>query len=139
MAKTVLVVDDEPDIRDVMNQGLSAQGYRVRPYSDFGWKGKLIKASIPVADSAPYRAAARIPSRVLRSGAPWFGPTRLHYRLLRPNYNEYWESDSDALNALDRYEVMSWFRSRGDQCLNCNGLDGSVLMKGVPLIIRVQK
>ena len=108
-----------------------------KPFSR--WKGKLIKSSIPVADSAPFRAAARIPSRLLRCPASFFGPTRLHYRLLRPNYNEYWESDSDALNVLDRYEMMSWFRSRGDQCLNCAGLDGSVLMKGIPLIIRVRK
>src|SRR5262249_53138016 len=97
----------------------AAQGYQVRPYSDFNWKGKLIKASVPIVDSGFFRAAERIPPRVIRSAAPWFGPTRFHYRLLRPNYKEYWESDSDALNALDRYEMMLWFRSRGDQCLNC--------------------
>jgi hypothetical protein len=31
-------------------------------------------------------------------------------------------ADSDAANSLDRYEMALWFLSRGDQCLNCNGL-----------------
>jgi SAM-dependent methyltransferase len=118
---------------------LAAEGYRVRPYSDFGWKGKLIKASSPVRDSRSFKAAERIPSRIIRSVASRFGPTRLHYRLLQPNYKDYWESDSDALNAIDRYEVMLWFRSRGDECLNCVSLAGSVFMKSPALIIRVHK
>jgi len=118
---------------------LAAEGYRVRPYSDFGWQGKLVKAVSPARDSAFFRVAARIPSRMVRNVASHFGSTRLHYRLLRPNYKEYWEPDSDALNAIDRYEMMLWFRSRGDECLNCAGVEGSVLMKSSPLMIRIRK
>ena len=33
----------------------AAEGYEVRPYGDFGWKGKLIKASLPVQRSGWYR------------------------------------------------------------------------------------
>jgi SAM-dependent methyltransferase len=117
----------------------AAEGYGVRPYSDFGLNGKLIKASIPIRDSRPFQVSVRIPRRILRSVASWFGPTRLHYRLLQPNYKEYWVGDSDALNDIDRYEAMLWFRSRGDECLNCEGVSGSVFMRGFPLIIRVHK
>jgi SAM-dependent methyltransferase len=117
----------------------AAEGYRVRPYSDFDWKGKLIKAGIPVRASSAFRGSARIPNRILRSAASWIGPTRLRYRLLEPNYKVYWESDSDALNSIDRHEVMLWFRSRGDECLNCDGLAGSPLMKSDALVIRIRK
>jgi SAM-dependent methyltransferase len=117
----------------------AAQGYRVRPYSDFDMKGKLIKASIPVRASWEFRASARIPVRIVRTVASWGGPTRLHYRLLQPNYKDYWEPDSDAVNSIDRNEVMLWFRSRGDECLNCEGLAGSPLMKDSALIIRIHK
>jgi SAM-dependent methyltransferase len=117
----------------------AAQGYSVRPYSDFDLRGKLIKASIPIQSCTPVRAAARIPNRILRDVVSRFGPTTLHYHRRQPNYKEYWEPDSDAVNGIDRHEVMSWFRSRGDECLNCAGLSGSVLMKADPLIIQIRK
>jgi SAM-dependent methyltransferase len=116
-------------------------GYRVRPYSDFGLVGKLMKASTPIRFSTPFLAAAKVPGRFVRSVASYLGgPTRLHYTRLSPNYKEYWEADSDAVNSLDRHEVMLWFRSRGDECLNCEGVSGSILMRSDPwLIIRVHK
>lgn len=119
--------------------GWAAQGYGVRPYSDFDLRGKLIKASIPIRSSKPFRAADRIPNRIVRDIASRLGPTTFCYRRLQPNYKEYWEPDSDAVNGIDRHEMMLWFRSRGDECLNCAGLSGSVLQKGDPLIIRIRK
>lgn len=46
-----------------------ADGYPVRPYSDFGLKGKLIKASIPVRNSVLYRSMFMFPRRVWRGAA----------------------------------------------------------------------
>ena len=118
-----------------------AKGYDVRPYSDLDLAGMLIKASIPLRTSVPFKAVARVPARMIRDVASRFGgPTTLHYHRLTPNYKEYWEADSDAVNSLDRHEVMLWFRSRGDECLNCAGSAGSVFMTGeLPLIIRIHK
>lgn len=118
----------------------AADGYRVRPYSDFGLGGKLIKAAAPIRFSQPYKAAERIPARLVRKVTSWFGPTTLHYTRLTPNYKEYWEPDSDGLNSLDRHEMMLWFQSRGDECLNCAGADGSIFAYGERwLVIRVNK
>ena len=119
--------------------GWPAKGYSVRPYSDFNLRGKLIKASIPFRSSKVYRAAARIPGRMVREAASRLGPTNLHYRRLEPNYKVYWEPDADAINGLDRHEMMLWFRSRGDECLNCSGRAGSVLQQGEALIVRIRK
>ena len=77
---------------------------------------------------------AIIPNRVVRRAVAEFGPTRLRYRRLTPNYEKYWIADSDAVNSIDSYEAMLWFLSRGDECLNC-----SLFNFGGPLIIRVHK
>lgn len=113
----------------------------MRPYSDFDLAGKLIKASIPFRTSLLARATSRVSARLVRATAFAFGgPAALHYRRLTPNYKDYWMPDSDAVNSLDRYEVMVWFRSRGDQCLTCDGISGSVFMSLPPyLIIRIHK
>lgn len=115
----------------------AGEGYEVRPYSDFDLTGKLIKASIPLRSSAPFRVTSLVPNRIIRNLATRFGPTRLRYRRLTPNYEKYWGPDSDAVNSIDSYEAMLWFHSRGDECLNCEG--ASVFMAAMPLIIRVHK
>jgi len=120
----------------------AADGYEVRPYSDFSLKGKLIKASIPLRGSRPFYAAYQFPIRFIRllstSVSP--GPTRLHYVRLTPNYEKYWVADSDAVNSIDRYEALLWFLSRGDECVNCPGSVRSVFPFGdVRLIIKVRK
>ena len=115
-----------------------AQGYEVRPYSDFGAIGKIKKASLNIVASPYYRGASLIPSRFLRqTQARWSGqPTRFHYRVIEPNYDHYWVPDSDALNTLDYYEMLLWFTSRGDECLNC---EAEPIWDANELILRVHK
>ena len=95
----------------------AADGYDARPYSDFGMTGKLIKASIPIRRSWRFQRSYTLPARAVRSLVT--GPTQLHYRRLTPNYREYWQADSNAVNSLDQFEVARWFESRGDVCVNC--------------------
>jgi SAM-dependent methyltransferase len=98
----------------------AAQGYPVRPYSDFNWRGKLIKASIPVRNSVAFRSGYIFPSRMLH----WLTwrkrphPVDFQYRKLTPNYEKYWMSDSDACNSMDPFGAILWFMSRGDKCLS---------------------
>ena len=115
----------------------AAEGYEVRPYSDFNLAGKLVKAGIPLRSAKFFRTMTFVPNRMVRNVVARFGPTRLRYRRLTPNYENYWVPDSDAINSIDNYEAMLWFLSRGDECLNCD--DASVFMGGTPLIIRVHK
>jgi SAM-dependent methyltransferase len=116
-----------------------ANGYNVRPYSDFDLGGKFIKAAIPARVTAHVFARMAIyPARL----AAWKAsdqPTTLHYHRLAPNYKIYWGPDADAVNSLDRYETALWFRSRGDECLNCEtGLD-TLTTSDSRLIVRVHK
>jgi len=39
------------------------------------------------------------------------------------NFSKYWVADSDVVNSIDRFEALLWFRSRGDECLNCSAQD----------------
>ncbi len=114
----------------------AAEGYQVRPYSDFGLTGKLIKASLFFRTDPLFQLASRLPIRASRALAANFGPTQLRYRRLTPNYREYWVPDSDAVNSIDREEAKWWFLTRGDECLNCAA--GQADDNG-PLIIRVRK
>ena len=115
----------------------AAEGYEVRPYSDFNTVGKIIKASIPLRSSPRFIAMSKLPNRLVRNIVAQFGPTKLRYRRLSPNYDQYWVPDSDAVNSIDRFEAMLWFRSRGDECLNCE--DAALSIAPMPLIIRVHK
>ena len=118
----------------------AAEGYDARPYSDFNWRGKIIKASIPFRDTVIYRAYWTLPVRVLRYlSFAWNGrPTAFHYTALTPNYSHYWEADSDAVNSMDSFEAILWHESRGDQCVNFDGSVRKFFASG-PIIIRVNK
>lgn len=105
----------------------AADGYDVRPYNAFGVRGKIIKASLPLQEHPVFRAAYLIPISWIRSFATW--PTRLHYRALVPNYQHYWQADSDAVNSIDPDELKLWFTSRGDRCEWASGIDAVVVTK----------
>lgn len=52
----------------------AADGYSVRPYSDFGWKDKLIKASVPLQESWPFVTSYLAPRRLVQGvTAAWSG------------------------------------------------------------------
>ena len=116
-----------------------ADGYQVRPYSAFNWQGKAYKAALPVIQVGIGFATPLV--RLARAAGRWRspGPSQYHYRLLKPNYQDYWQGDSDALNHLDYLETAVWFESRGDECLNCGSLSDRLTTRSAPLIIRVRK
>jgi SAM-dependent methyltransferase len=119
----------------------AAEGYEVRPYSDFGIQGKLIKASIPLRDSTAYRALYTFPIRLVRLIDTLLSdtPTNFHYNLLTPNYKHFWQPDSDAVNSMDAYEAILWFRSRGDEVLRYDGLIDPFFIRTGTIVIRVNK
>ena len=125
------------------NDSWAAQGYKVRPYSDFGLGGKLIKASLVVRENKLYHFATLVAARSARR-ALWSlsggGPTAFRFRRLEPNYETFWEDDADAINSVDAHEMLLWHTSRGDECLNCpGGVSGQIQIGNQPLEIRVNK
>jgi SAM-dependent methyltransferase len=94
----------------------AASGHQVRPWSDFDWKGKIVKASIPFRNNLLFRAACTLPVRLWREWL-YFKDNKKHtpfrYKQLMPNYEKSWCADSDACNSMDPHEMLLWFRSRG--------------------------
>lgn len=120
----------------------AAEGYPVRPYSDFGLQGRLIKASLMLRETRLWQAATIFPGRARRAAERLVsgrGPTRFRYGLLKPQYETFWMADSDALNAMDQFECIVWFTSRGDECLSHpTGVKRFLAVDGA-VVIRVRK
>jgi SAM-dependent methyltransferase len=118
-------------------------GYDLLPESELDLKGRVVRSVVaPIQQTLPYICLHRIPAHAIRSG--WWHltgtPTTLRYKKLEPLYERYLGPDSDAVNALDAFEAALWFKSRGDECLNCvSGLHEVVRTWGHDLIIRVNK
>jgi SAM-dependent methyltransferase len=121
----------------------AADGFDGRPYSDFNWRGKLVKASLPVRESPLFIASYLIPIRAIRWAQHGItrdpSNQRLRFRALEANYQVYWQPDSDAAISLDSFETFLWFRSRGDECLNCGSTIDELSTTRDPLIFRIRK
>ncbi len=121
----------------------AAQGYQVRPFSDFDLGGKLVKASLVVRSHFLYQYAHLVSSRLLRYGmwrASGGGPSTFRYRRIEPSYDTYWAPDGDAVASLDPYEALLWHTTRGDECLNCSATFSEQIKMGLQaLVIRVNK
>ena len=114
----------------------------MRPYSDFTLRGKLVKATIPLRRMRAFEMIHRWPVRAIRWTRYFFGgdDTRLQYRALQPNFDVYWQPDSDAFVSLDRFETKLWFESRGDECLNCGSTPFEWWsLSAEPLVIRIRE
>lgn len=102
----------------------AAEGYPVRPYSDFNLIGKFIKASIPIRNSIIFRSSYVFPRRAVNALIWLFyrlfkkKEFNLKFRHLKPNYNTFWMSDSDAVVSIDPYDVILWCLFKGCSCIS---------------------
>ncbi len=119
----------------------AADGYPVRPYSDLSLKGRLIKASIPLRDSVLFRSVSIFPKRFLSAFRSLLSresqPLRL--RTLKPNYERFWMTDSDAVNSIDPFQAILWFVSRGDECLSYPSRWSQFLVRTGAIVFRIRK
>lgn len=119
----------------------AAQGYPVRPYSDFSLSGKIIKASILARNSKVGRYIPIFWHRLMRL-AVWLNNhpnLRLKFRELHPNYEKFWMPDSDAINSIDPFEVILWFLSRGDECISQPDHVSQFFVNSKSIILRINK
>lgn len=119
----------------------AAKGYAVRPWADFDWRGKIIKLSIPVRNSLPWRVPRVFLWRFWRLVHFFLKrqPTSFQYRKLEPDYEHNWTSDSDAINSMDPFECILWFVSRGDFCLSHPTLVSAFMVRTGGVVFRICK
>lgn len=115
----------------------AAEGYAVRPWRDLGWYGKLVKASIPLRNSVWFRLPGVFCKRAIHETQALFSaPTRLHHGLLRPNYEVFWQADSDACNSIDPHDLLLWFASRGWRIAGRQSVIERVMVRGGGLVLQ---
>ncbi|ALG68711.1 class I SAM-dependent methyltransferase [Beggiatoa leptomitoformis] len=95
----------------------ASEGLDVRPYSDLTLRQKLSKATIKIRESVLWRSLFIFPKRLLRTirflmqrknSTMW----QLDYKKLSPNYDVFWQADSDACNHIDIHALIIWFMSK---------------------------
>lgn len=117
-----------------------SQGLHRRPYRELSLRQRLVKLTVPLRASAPYRVATTLARRAGDlAGALRGGPTRLRYSRLTPNFETYWDYDADACVSLDAYSVAMYFISRGDRPLYPTGPLRGLLLRARPQIYRITK
>lgn len=110
-----------------------SQGLHKRPFRNLSPRQRLVKLTVPVRASAPYRITTTLLRRAGDlAGALRGGPTRLRYGRLTPNFETYWDYDADACVSLDAYSVALYFLSRGDRPLYPTGLLRGMLLRSRP-------
>jgi SAM-dependent methyltransferase len=116
-----------------------AGGYAVRRFSELTLREKLIKASIPLRNHTliryPFVFLRRL-VRLVQHVAGGRRPAALRYRKVKANYEKYWQSDSDACNSLDPFDVIVWFSSRGLVCRGYKGLLKALFVRTLALEIQ---
>lgn len=100
------------------------EGLAHRPYGDLTFRQRLVKWSLPIRKRPAVKAVAAVPARLLRrTGWHLRGakPTSFRFSSLKPDYENFWESDSDACSRLDSHEAVLFFKSRGYELLRPSG------------------
>lgn len=118
-----------------------ADGFNVRPYRDFNWRGKMVKASLLARDTAYFKSSYELPTRLVRwAQYSWNGKAEpLRFRALEANYSVYWQADSDAAVGLDPFELLLWHKAQGDACLNCDSMLSALGNPEMAWVIEVRK
>lgn len=95
----------------------AAKGYGVRPCCGLNFFGKIYKATIPIQDHVLFRSLSVVPKRIFFALTFLTNKQRfqqkLVYRKIKPNYEVFWQTDSDACNSIDPFLAILYFRANG--------------------------
>jgi hypothetical protein len=117
----------------------NCDGIPVRPYRVLSLAQRWVKLTLPVRQKAVVKAAGALPGRMLRrlSWSLGRGETRMRFGRLRPDYQTFWLSDSDAASRLDSHEGCLYFQSRRYEVLSPGaGVARQLLCRHEPVVVR---
>lgn len=120
----------------------AANGYSVRPYSDFNIKGKCLKLFLPVLDGKLMRYLYFIPKRIVNFILYTMKIQKyrkLVIKRIKPNYDDYWQSDSDACNSIDPFNIIMFLEQLNIRCTSHCSLIQKMFVKGGPLVFKKGK
>lgn len=114
----------------------AASGITIKTFGECRGFEKLVKLSIPIRDSRFFRALYIIPKRFLRQLYFYFSrkPSKLKWKKLTPNLEEYRVADADACASLDPHEIQLWFKTRGYKLVNQSSFLSRLFCRGLIII-----
>ena len=122
------------------NHTWAPHGWPVRPDDTLGPVEIVRKYSLLIREISWFKGAYQLPTRAVRTLAAATGETRLRFREVDGNFEDYWIPDSDAVNSIDCYEAALWFKTRGDEVtLNGEPVGMFTPCNGEPLLVQVSK
>lgn len=117
----------------------NCEGLPVRPYGDLSVSQKLRKVVLPVTTKPLVKAAMTLPGRAARRtfwalrGRP---AQDFAFRRLRPTYDTFYMSDSDAASRLDSHEACLFFSARGYDVLSHPTGKAQLLARHESVVVR---
>mgnify|MGYP005994669193 CR=1 FL=1 len=118
----------------------AADGYQVRPYSDFNLFGKIYKFFIPLRNHIIYRSLHTFPKRFIYLLLFMINKDifkkEMFYKKIKANYETYWQSDSDACNNMEPFLSILYFKSNGYEVLNYPTLLKQFFIKNGEVILK---
>lgn len=104
----------------------ASKGYSVRSYSELNLIEKIGKFLLPIRENYIFRAIQILPVRlfylIIYLIKPSFFSNSLIYKKLNPNYEVFYQSDSDACNSLDPFLMILYFKSNQLEIINLKSL-----------------
>lgn len=115
------------------------EGIPVRPYSELTARQRWIKATLFLRNARALRAVRMLLRRMIRVMLDWKrqGPVPLYFERLHPDYETFWMADSDAAVSLDPFDVILWFRQRGDLVISHPTLLAALASRNEALVIQI--
>lgn len=117
----------------------AANGYQVRPYSNFNILGKMYKVSIPIRENLLFRLSYVIPKRLYYLVRYMVNENsfidNLRYKKIKANYEIFWQSDSDACNSIDPFMAILYFKANGFKILNYPTIKNQFLVRTNELVL----
>ncbi len=118
----------------------AAEGYPVRPYSDFKILKKIYKFSVPFRENILFRLIHVIPTRLYYLFKFILNKNNFKdniiFRKLKPNYEKFLMSDSDACNNIDPFLAILYFKANDFQIVNYPTTISQFLVRTNELILK---
>jgi SAM-dependent methyltransferase len=118
----------------------ASKGYSCRSYSELNFKEKLGKFLVPIRENYFFRASQVLPVRIIYLLIYFFNRSffskSLIYKKLCPNYDVFYQSDSDACNSLDPFLLILYFKANNLEVLNLKSLIRGIFWTNGSLIIK---
>ena len=118
----------------------ASKGYSVRSYSDLNFKEKIGKFLLPIRENYFFRASQILPLRVFYLLLYFFKRSfflnGLVYKKLNPNYEIFYQSDSDACNSLDPFLMILFFKANNLEVVNLKSLISGLFWTSGSLILK---